>query len=272
MKLGMTMYSFRDYARAGKIDVRGFIEFAADVGLRGLDLLAYYWKDERSEPEMAVELLDEKGLELHAYAVGNNFVQDSDAELQKQVDVVRRGIEMAHRLRAPVMRVFGGHNPDWSWDEAFGRICEGFHKVLEETEAAEVVLAIENHGASPGKAEQVIRILDAFGSDFLRACIDIGNFLPAGQAPTEGTEQLAPYAAHVHVKDFRMTPAENELGYELAACKVGAGDIDIKGCLQVLKDNGYAGGLAIEAEGPEDDMEAAIDSVDHLKAVLEELD
>ncbi len=271
MRPGMTMYSFHTYAMAGKIDVRGFIEFAAGVGLDGIDLVAYYWKDERTEPQMALELVNEKGLRLHAYAVGDNFLQDSRKELQKHVDIVRRGIETAYQLQAPVLRIFGGHNPQWPPKDARLRICEAVEKVLEEAEQAGIVLAMENHGSCPATAQQVIEILDTFNNPFLRACVDIGNFWPAGQPPVEGTKQLAPYAAHVHIKDLKKIPADNKQGYELAPSTVGAGDVDIKGCLQALKDNGYTGGLAIEAEGPEDDMEAAIASVDHLKSTLEQL-
>ncbi len=270
MKLGMTMYSFNTYAREGKIDTLGFLRWAADHGVECVDLLAYYWRDERDEPEQARALLDDLGLELAAYAVGNNFVQPDRARLEEQIDDVRRGIEMSHRLGAPVLRVFGGHAPSLPKSEALKLALTGLEAVVGDAEQARVILAVENHGGVPGTAEEVIQVLQEIDSPWVRSCVDVGNFLSAGEDPLEATARVVGYAAHAHIKDLRRV--EDKSGkVSWQSCTPGKGDIDYRKVLQVFARAGYEGALAIEAEGPEDDFIQAAFAVDWLRALLEEL-
>ncbi len=270
MKLGMTMYSFNRYAREGRIDTLGFIRWAADAGVEAVDLLAYYWKDEREEPEQARELIDDLGLELAAYAVGNNFVQPEASKMQEQVDYVRRGIEMAHRLQAPVMRVFGGHAPDMDKQEALKYAAEGLGRVLEEAEEAGVILAVENHGGVPGTAEEVLWLLSELDSPWVGACVDVGNFIGAGDDPVEATSRVVGHAVHVHVKDLKRIQADDG-SEKWQSCTPGKGDIDYRAILPMFAQAGYEGALSIEAEGPEDDMAQAEYAVNWLRQMLEEL-
>ncbi len=268
MKLGMTMYSFNDYAREEKMDVLGFIRTAADLGVEAVDLLAYYWKDEREEPLRARELIEDLGLELAAYAVGNNFVQESEARLQEQVDYVRRGIEMAYELGAPVLRIFGGHAPHMPKEEALKLAAEGIERVLEEAQEADVVLALENHGGVPGTAEELTWLIEHFDSPWLRACVDVGNFVHF-EDPAEAVARVVGYAAHVHIKDLKKVGEGEQAKWE--ACTPGEGDIDYDRILPLFKDAGYDGALSIEAEGPEDDMVQARKAVEWLRGKLEAL-
>ena len=270
MKLGMTMYSFNRYAREGKVDVLDFIRWAADIGLECIDLLAYYWKNETDEPDEARELIDDLGLELAAYAVGNNFCQEDAGRRREQIDVVRRGIEMAHRLEAPVLRVFGGHAPNMPKEEALRMAADCLGEVVEEAEDAEVVLAVENHGGVPGRSEEVVWLLNELDSPWVRACVDVGNFVPVGEDPVEAVSRVVGYAAHVHVKDFKRVV--DEQGKEKwQSCTPGQGDLDYRAILPIFANAGYDGALAIEAEGPEDDMAQATAAVEWLRGLLDEL-
>ena len=276
MKLGMTMYSFNSYFRAGKIDVSKFIEFCGAEGVEAVDLLAYYWKDESTEPEQATQHLRQHGIELAAYAIGNNFVQADEAQFHEQVEVVKRGIAMAKRLGAPTLRVFGGHAPGMVPEEALALAVKGLSAVAPHAEDHAVTLAVENHGGIPGTSEQVLRLLDEVGSPAVRAMLDLGNFLAVGQSPSEAVPELVPYAAHVHAKDFRILPLDSQEGhpvegadYRLAACAVGDGDLDYDFLLQALHDGGYQGSVSIEAEGPEDDAEGARKSIAFLAEKLQ---
>jgi sugar phosphate isomerase/epimerase len=269
MKLGMTMFSFHNYAREGRIDVAGFLRFAADVGLETVDLLAYYWRDERDEPDEARELIDDLGLELAAYAVGNNFVQEDPARFREQVEVVRQGIEMAYRLGAPAMRVFGGQAANVSRAEAMKLSAEGLSQVVEEAAEAQVVLAVENHSI-PGPAEEVVALLTELDSPWVRACVDVGNFVPVGEDPAEAVATVVGYARHTHIKDFRRE--EHAGRVEWRPCMPGRGDIDYRAVVRAFADGGYTGALSIEAEGPEDDYAAAEWATNWLREVIAEVE
>ncbi len=271
MKLGMTMYSFNTYAREGKMDTLGFVRWAADHGLDSVDLLAYYWRNESEEPEQARELIDDLGLELAAYAVGNNFVQPDKVKMQEQVDLVRRGIEMSHRLGAPAMRVFGGHAPGLPQEEAVKLAVEGLGAVMDEAEEAGVVLAVENHGGVPGTGEEAVQLLTELDSPWVLACVDVGNFLGPGDDPVEATTRVVGYAAHAHIKDLKRVVADDG-SEKWQACTPGKGDLDYRTILPIFARAGYKGSLAIEAEGPEDDLTQASFAVEWLRRLLEELE
>lgn len=266
MKSGMTMYSFNTYAREGRIDVPGFIRLAAELGLESVDLLAYYWHDERHEPEDALALLDEVGVELAAYAVGNNFVQEDEARFREQVDIVRRGIEMTARLGAPVLRVFGGHAPNMPREEAMKLARAGLEAVAEEAGKAKVVLAVENHGGTPATAAEVAQLLDVFDSPWVRACVDVGNFVGVEDDIVDAVARVVGYAAHVHVKDSK--PGADG---RMQSCIPGQGVLPYDRILPVFAEAGYEGALAIEAEGPEDDLESARYSSQWLRQLLGDL-
>ena len=270
MKLGMTMYSFNSYAREGRIDVAGFLRFAASVGLETVDLLAYYWRDERDEPDEARKMIDDLGLELATYAVGHNFVQEDPKRFREQVDLVRRGIEMAVRLGAPAMRVFGGQAGHLPEGEAMSLAAQGLAEVLDDAAAAQVVLAIENHSV-PGKAADVIDLLEELDSPWARACVDVGNFVPIGEDPAEAVAQVVGYARHSHIKDWRRDEREGGR-VEWRPCMPGRGDIGYPAVLQAFARGGYEGALSIEAEGPEDDLMAAEWATNWLRELIAEVE
>ncbi len=275
MKLGVTMYSFNSYFRAGKIDVTKFIEFCGAEGVEAVDLLAYYWKNESREPEIAAQHLRQHNIELAAYAIGNNFVQTDEAKFREQLEMARRGIAMAKRIGARTLRVFGGHAPDMDPEEAFALAVKGLSAVEPYAREQGITLAVENHGGIPGTSEQVLRLLREIDSPAVQATVDLGNFLEVGQSPNDAISDLVPFAAHVHAKDFRVLPVDAQEGYavdgadyRLAPCALGKGDLDYDFLLQKLYDGGYTGSISIEAEGPEDDAEGVRQSIAFLREKL----
>jgi sugar phosphate isomerase/epimerase len=232
-----------------------------------VDLLAYYWRDERDEPDEARRMIADLGLELATYAVGNNFVQEDPARFREQVDLVRRGLEMAVRLGAPAMRVFGGQVGSMPEAEAMKLATAGLAEVIEDAAKAEVVLAVENHSV-PGRAADVIALLEELNSPWMRACVDVGNFVPIGEDPAEAVAQVVGYARHTHIKDWRR----DERAGQWRPCMPGRGDIDYGPVLKAFADGGYDGPLSIEAEGPEDDHMAAEWSTNWLRELIAEIE
>jgi L-ribulose-5-phosphate 3-epimerase len=72
-------------------------------------------------------------------------------------------------------------------------------------------------------------------------------------APT-AMRELAPYLVHVHLKDVLAAG-----GHE--TCRYGEGIVDIRGCVQALKEIGYEGAISVEHEphhfDPTDDIIAS---------------
>lgn len=281
MKTSITMYSFHRAARQRGMTVEQFIETAAALDVDGVDLLSYFWQDESAEVPRVRGWLEDAELALAAYAVGNNFVKGDEADFAKAGEIVRGGIEMAATLGAPVLRVFGGSLPEgMTAEEALERAVKGLRECLPPAEERNVVLAVENHGGMPGTAAELRQLIEAVDSPYVRACVDVGNFLGAGEEAGEAVRATADLAAHVHVKDFRTFALDSDRGhkpgraeYRIEACTVGEGVVPLTRCFQALKDAGYDDYLSLEYEGVNEDelagVEASLAAVRHALAGVE---
>ncbi|MBN1865112.1 MAG: sugar phosphate isomerase/epimerase, partial [Victivallales bacterium] len=136
-----------------------------------------------------------------------------------------------------------------------------------------VVLALENHGGLPCTGEEQVEIIESVNSPFLKATVDVGNYMQVGQEGQEGTAVAAHLAAYVHFKDFKkILPAEgSRIPWELQTCTVGEGDVEHIECLKTLKKAGYKGYVALEYEGSEDEKVGVPKSLDFTRKVIQEV-
>ena len=249
------------------------------LGVEGIDFHVSLLGSPSGAPALIKEAVVKHGLVLSGLSLGNNFCPDDSGEFQSQVENVKEWIRVAAEVNAPVSRIFGGTLPSGKRGdpdaraECRGRIIKGLTAVMPEAEKREVVLALENHGSFPCTGEEQVGIIEKINSPFLKATIDIGNYMDnewSGQESHRGTRVAAKYAAYVHFKDFKKVPdTESPWGWKCAACVIGEGDVDLRACLEALRDAGYDGFVALEYEGPEDEESATPRSVEFMKRVME---
>ena len=80
MKLGLSMWSVVSDVRAGKIDLPGFIDFAAQQQAQGVELLDFFWTDRDAEiPQVKKRSACRSGA---VYSIGNDFFPDPEEPLQ----------------------------------------------------------------------------------------------------------------------------------------------------------------------------------------------
>ena len=102
----------------------------------------------------------------------------------------------------------------------------------------------------------------------------MGNFACVDEDSAHAVSILAPYAFHVHAKDWLVHEFEEDFpsGYKtrgcrrLVGCSVGEGNMPIKRCLAILKSAGYDGYVSIEYEGPNDCIEGIRLGIENLKS------
>jgi len=281
LKTSITNYSFNRSLRSGKMGIEGFLDFCGKAKFDGVDLMVYFWKDKDAEMANLPKWLERNRLRLVGYGVGNNFLVRDAAELAKAKEIVRSGIEDAHRIGARMMRVFGGGKVEgWATDAALDHLAGCFRELVKIAEDKDVVLTVENHGGLPGTAEEVIRLIQAVGSPCLASLLDTGNFVDAGADPVDAAKKLAPYVRHVHVKDMLKFPLGSDRGHKASrgdfhteACTVGKGVVPNKEIFRVLADAGYDGYLSLEAEGPEDEDEGkrVLAGLAHIRKCIREI-
>jgi sugar phosphate isomerase/epimerase len=113
---------------------------------------------------------------------------------------------LASEVGARTLRTFiGGERyktPPTVRKEWIGYTIENFQRLAEVAEKVCVPIALENH--EDLTSEEIISILDAVQSPYIRALVDNGNALPVGENPVDCARRLAPYACACHLKDWKF--------------------------------------------------------------------
>ena len=276
MKLGLSMYSYAAAYQRGQIDIAGFIQEAKRLGVAGVELLDFFWRDPATEMPDVRAALEDTGLPVGVYSVANNFVSAGEAERAAQVKKITDGVDFANEFGAKVVRVFAGDiAPEFTYEQCLLWIIAGLKEASAYAYDHGVTLALENHGQLAGRSEQVQAILNAVASPALKANPDTGNFLLVHQASHLEVAALASRAAMVHFKDFRVVPDDYDgpayigtEGLKFAGTAVGEGEVDLPDCLSSLHQAGFDGWLNIEYEGQEDPFSAVSRSVDYTRHLL----
>ena len=271
------MWSYAAAHRRGQLDIPGFIQEAKRLGVQGVELLDFFWRDIPAEMPGVQAALQDTGLAVGVYSVANNFVSSHESERAANVHKIRDGVDMAVGFGAQTVRVFGGDVvPEFTYEQALLWIIEGLTDAARYAYDHGVTLALENHGKLCGRSDQVETILNAVGSPALKANPDTGNFLLVHQPSHLAVAALAPRAAMCHFKDFRAVPDDYQgfaytgiEGVKFAGTAIGEGEVDLADCVTALRQAGFDGWLNIEYEGEEDSFSAVSRSVDYTRRLLQ---
>lgn len=271
MKKAICHWSFHRRWKAENWTPEKLTEEVRALDVEGVDFNAGLLISSKDAASRIQTALKKSGLILSCLALSNDFCQDDPAELRKQIDTAKEWLRVADSVRASVSRIFGGCVSDRSnTDIARQQVLDALGEVVQEAEKYGIVLALENHGGMmPCTGEEQVNIIEEIGSKFLRATIDVGNYMAGGQEGHVGTRIAAKYAAYVHFKDFRKKPAPSKpWGWDIDACTVGKGDVDHYACLEVLKEADYNGFIALEYEGPDDEAIGVPESVKFMNEIM----
>jgi sugar phosphate isomerase/epimerase len=249
LKLSIAAYSYRDsLAPKGKpptMDLFGFCDLAADMGLDGVELTSYYFPPD-AKPAYFHRLKQyafNLGLDVSGSSVGNNFCVAPGPEREKQLKLVRTWVDNAAELDAPVIRIFAGPMPkDCSEDEAVVRAIHCIKASLPYAIERGVSLALENHGGIVATPEHLLRIVKAIDSPNFGVNLDTGNFHSAD--PYADLARVAPYAINVQVKTEISRPGQ---AHEEA---------DLPKEIGILREARYSGYVVLEYEAKEDPFTA----------------
>ena len=262
LKLSLAAYSFRDKlaprdGRKPTMDLFGFVEFAADQGLDGVELTSYYFPTDVT-PDYLHRLKQRAfvlGLDVSGTSVGNDFCLPPGPKRDATMTLVRTWIDRAADLDAPVIRIFAGQVPKGEVESvAVERAIEGIKASLPYAVEKGVTLALENHGGITAAPEQLLHLVKSVDSPNFGVNLDTYNF--RGEDPYAELAQLAPYAVNVQVKT------------EIGPKGQPKGEADFSRIAGVLRDAKYSGYVALEYEAQEDPMIAVPIALKKLRAAI----
>jgi sugar phosphate isomerase/epimerase len=253
---GLVFYNFPGHT------LEQFAAYAAATGFAYCEIMVgHLWKEadpgdyaEARATEVGA-LLRRHGLRPSAVAAGNDFLKGDAAELDRQVERLKRVCRLARLAGTDLVRIDGGwvREGDPSDREVwFQRIVEGLRGVQPFIEAEGYTLALDNHGIVTNDADFQARIFEAVASPRIGANLDTMNYRWAGHdlaTVARYYHVIAPYTRHVHVKDGRGS-REQYRGTVL-----GEGEIDLERAIAELRGAGYTGPWCVEYEGPREQAE-----------------
>ncbi len=270
MKTSVTSYSFGGYIAEDRLGYLGLINKAKEMGFDGIEYTDGGYMNEPESAKKIRERAAEQGIEVVALAVGANFIQGSGGNLKDEIARVCKIVDYAAEMGAKLMRHdvaygFGGERKHTrGYDDALPRLAEGCREVTKYAEQKGVKTMTENHGYFSQDALRVEKLINTVGHDNFGALVDLGNFMCADEDPSLSVSIMAPYAFHVHAKDFHyksgmdINPGtgwfQTRAGNYLRGAIIGHGEAKIYQSIQTLKKNGYDGYVTVEFEGMEDNL------------------
>lgn len=202
-KFSLAAYSYRSLLQSAdaSFTLADFIDDCADMGLEGTELTSYYFPA-KTTPEYLRQLKQQcfrLGLGISGTAIRNDFGHPDGEKRRQEIEHVKRWIENAEIMGAPVIRIFAGHVKPGSDPAVSHRlIVEGIEQCCEYAGQHGVHLALENHGGPTSTADGLLALVRDVNSDWFGVNLDTGNF------HTEDVygdlERAAPYALNVQVK------------------------------------------------------------------------
>lgn len=266
MKLGVSTYSLYKAMKAGEMSITDIIAHIASIGAEHVEIVPLGFNLVEN-PELVDSIKQQavsSGIELSNYAIGANFADLDDEAYEKEIERVKREVDVAAALGIKRMRHDVASSADLSITNFLAqlpRLAEACRQIADYAAQFGITTSVENHGYFIQHSDRVQALVKAVDRTNFRTTLDVGNFLCADENPSAAVANNIAIASMVHVKDFYLRPSYREPGEGwfkttsgnwLRGAIVGQGDIDMPHVLRIVKESGYDGYVSIEFEGMED--------------------
>ena len=255
-KFSLAAYSYRDLLSGEnpKVTLHDFVADCAKFGLEGTELTSYYFP-KHVTPEYLRQLAAHAfrlGLDVSGTAVGNDFGLPPGEKRQEQIASVKKWIEYADILGAPVIRIFAGHQQkDQTAAQAHSLMVAGIEECCEYAGKYGVYLALENHGGPTATADGLLEFVRDVNSPWFGVNLDSGNF--QSEDPYGDLAKIAPYAVNAQIKVVMTSPEKKKEPADYAKLA------------KVLRDAHYRGYVVLEYEEAGDVREECAKHLDKLR-------
>ena len=233
------------------------IRMIADWGLDGLDCTVYWFPDNSNEYLASLRKAAFKnGVQIYNAGVRVQLCQPTPELQLSQYENIKKWVDVADRLGASHMRVFGGSIPKGATEQqAIAWAVEVMKRGAAYAGGKGITLGVEDDGGLTTAAGPTIEIVKQADSPWAGINADSGNFRNDGYSQFE---MMLPYVTSVHLKR------------EIAAADGNKEKADWGRLLGMLGKSGYRGYVGSEYEA--DNAETAIPGLAaELRAVVRKM-
>jgi len=231
--------------------LKQIVENAAKMGFDAVDFRGLLEDiDVSHRPEFTTDikktqkLFRDHNVAVSAISVSAYFAVVDKVKREKQFDEAKRNLELAAKLDAHVMRVYGGQVPEGCTVETIMPVLvENLRRIGDEAEKYDVTLALETHDAWTN-SEVLARVISRANHPRVRVLWDLHHpYRFNGEQPELTYANLGQYTIGTHVKDS-VLDKNGKPRYVL----LGEGTVPIKRMLELLVQGGYRGYATLEWE------------------------
>ena len=283
MKYSVSSYSYSQLRNSGEYTEIELIALAKEMGFDGIEFAEIHTPEGKDKLEYAAELkaeADKVGIEIVCYCIGADFLKN-----ENQVEDLKKEIDVAAALGVKLMRhdatsgFKDGERGSKGFDQALPILADGYRAVTQYAKTKGIRTMVENHGFFCQDSDRVEKLINAVADENFGALVDLGNFLCADENPAVAVGRMAPYAFHVHAKDFHVKNGNGVIppdgffrsrgGNALRGAIIGHGDVPVLQCLRILDAHGYDNYITVEFEGMEEAKKGVACGLKTLKAYAE---
>ncbi|MBM6994678.1 sugar phosphate isomerase/epimerase [Paenibacillus sp. DXFW5] len=285
MKLGVSSYSLYQAMQSGSMTLLEVIDWVAGIGGEHIEIVPLGF-DFGETPELIEQIREraaKAGISISNYAIGANFIVDSEEAYAAEIARVKREVDHAHSLGVKLMRHDVASRPDTSvvrFQEDLPRIADACREIADYAAQYGITTSLENHGYYVQASDRVQAVIHAVDRPNYKTTLDIGNFVCVDENPVVAVKKNIGYASMVHIKDFYVRPENlnpgagwfrSAGGQYLRGAIAGQGDLDLWEILRIVKASGYDGYLSIEYEGMEDCRQGTRIAFDNVRRIWDEV-
>ena len=252
-RTGLVAYSYRTALQSKAMTYEDLIRIAVDTGTDGIDMTVYWLPSTESDYLLSLRRLAYRN-RVEIYSIGTRVqLAQPTAELRdKQLGDLKGWLDVAERVGATHIRVFGGQKPAGATlEQAVGFASETLKRGAELAGARGLILGVEDDGGITDYARETIAIVKGADSPWAGMNLDIGNFRPPNVY--DQIEMSIPYAVSTHIK---TTVALDD--------GKGRAPFDLDRVFRMFAAHAYRGYMGLEFEASDD---AATAVPQHLRTL-----
>jgi sugar phosphate isomerase/epimerase len=216
------------------------IRLAVDLDVDGVDMTVYWLPDTSDATLLPLRRLAYRNaVEIYSISVRTEMTKPAGADRDKEITGLRKWVDVAEKLGAGHIRVFGGKVPAGTSEEQAAQwVTDVLRAGTEYAGSKGIILGLENHGGITERADTIIKIVKAVNSPWLGINLDTGNF---SKNAYKQIEMCLPYAVNAQ---FKTHIRAGEDGQSVKA--------DWDRIVRLFASSGYKGYFALEYEDNED--------------------
>ena len=253
-RTGLVAYSYRQALQAKTMTYEDLIKIAVETGVDGIDMTVYWMPSTADDFVLPLRRLAYRNrVEIYSIGTRVRLAQPTPELREKELVELRKWVDVAQKIGASHMRVFGGPLPAGATlEQAVGYATETLKRGAEYAGARGVVLGVEDDGGITDFAKETIDIVRGADSAWAGINLDTGNFRPP--KVYEQIEMSIPYAVSTHIK--------TEVALDDGKSRAPA---DWDRIFQMFVSHGFRGYMGLEYGG--EDAAAAVPG--HLRRLRE---